>query len=127
VLARIAPVFSRATRQVRVELEIENADLRLKPGMFVRAELELDRAENATLVPFAALTERSGIQGVFTFDGGAGTVHWTPVKTGIREGASIQLLDAKLAGQVVTLGQELCDEGSKVVVPEAQTPAPAAQ
>ncbi|MFT5198706.1 MAG: multidrug efflux pump subunit AcrA (membrane-fusion protein) [Planctomycetota bacterium] len=120
VLTRIAPVFSRATRQVRVEIELANEDLRLKPGMFVRAELELARASNATIVPFVAVTERSGVEGVFVLNPGANTVRWAPIQPGIRDGASIQILNNNIAGQVVTLGQEMCDDGSTVIVPEPQ-------
>ncbi|MDF1837477.1 MAG: efflux RND transporter periplasmic adaptor subunit, partial [Planctomycetota bacterium] len=119
-ITRIAPVFSRTTRQVRVEIELDNVDLRLKPGMFVRAQLELDQASNATIIPFAAITERSGVEGVFVLDSKDKTVDWTPVQTGIRDGALIQVLDGSLEGRVVTLGQELCDDGSTVIVPGAQ-------
>ena len=91
-VARIAPVFSRATRQVRVELEIENDDLRLKPGMFVRATLELEEAENATVVPYAALTSRAQQTGVFSVPAGASVARWVPVHAGIREGDAVQVI-----------------------------------
>lgn len=116
-VARIAPVFSSSTRQVRVELEIPNADLRLKPGMFVRATLELAHEDNATIVPFGALTTRGDRKGVFLLPPGADTVRWTPVEVGIRDDRRVQLVGAPLEGQVVTLGQELCDDGSRVNVP----------
>lgn len=114
---RIAPVFRSSTRQARVELQVSNPEERLKPGMFVRATLELGAAEDATIVPYASLIERSGVTGVFELAGGAETVSWKPVETGIRDGDQIQILSPALEGRVVTLGQELCDEGSRVRVP----------
>jgi RND family efflux transporter MFP subunit len=48
-IVRIAPVFREATRQARVELTVPNSGQRLKPGLFVRASLVLDRIEEATL------------------------------------------------------------------------------
>lgn len=131
-IARIAPVFSRATRQVRVELEIENSDLRLKPGMFVRATLELDEAKNATVVPYAALTSRAGETGLFSVSSAESVARWHPVRVGIREDDSIQVTalsaeDDDAAGppigpQVVVLGQEMCDDGAPVRVIESEEP-----
>lgn len=119
VVARIAPVFSRTTRQVRVELECANEDLRLKPGMFVRATLRLATEEGATVVPFAALTERGGATGVFEVDRAKRTARWVPVVPGIREGARVAVTsELALDGPVVTLGQELCEDGGPVVVPD---------
>ena len=50
-IQRIAPVFRESTRQARVELRVDNLELRLKPGMFVRATVILDRVEDAVIVP----------------------------------------------------------------------------
>ncbi len=125
VVSRVAPVFSRTTRQVRVELTVNNEELRLKPGMFVRATLELDRNEAALVIPFAAITRRDGADGVFVLSGPDGlAVRWLPVRQKIREGARVEIeaqpgFPAVSAGnRVVTLGQELCDDGSRVVVPD---------
>lgn len=114
---RIAPIFRRATRQVRVEIRVENPAERLKPGMFVRATLELERREDATLVPSLAPTERGGEVGVFVLDGARETVSWRPVTLGIQEGDRVEVRGEELVGEVVVLGQEFCDEGSRVVVP----------
>ncbi len=45
VIERIAPVFREATRQARIEVQVDNSDLQLKPGMFVRATVVLDRVD----------------------------------------------------------------------------------
>lgn len=122
-VARVAPVFSRNTRQVRVELEVANEDLRLKPGMFVRAALDLGADERATIVPYAALTQRNDSPGVFVLDPSSSTVLWRQVTLGIREGDRIQVFGDGIAGRVVTLGQELCDDGAKVTVAAASAEA----
>jgi RND family efflux transporter MFP subunit len=127
-IVRLAPVFNRATRQVRVELSVENRDGRLKPGMFLRAQLELDRLPDAVVVPFAAIAEREGQPGLFVLDPSGERVHWHRVELGVREEAQIavegeglrELADA--GRRVVVLGQELCDDGSAVRVIEPETP-----
>ena len=113
-VSRVAPVFRSSTRQARVELLVRNDDERLKPGMFVRASLELASVDDATLVPVLALTERDGERGVFQVDEGTSTVKWIPVEVGIIDGTEAEVVAEGLAGRVVTLGQELCEDGTPV-------------
>jgi len=117
-VARIAPVFRRATRQARIELFVDNADELLKPGMFVRATIELERVADAVVVPYDALTERGDETGVFVLDEDGPRALWRPVETGVRDGTRIQVFGEGVTGRVVVLGQELCDDGSPVTVPE---------
>jgi multidrug efflux pump subunit AcrA (membrane-fusion protein) len=125
VVSRVAPVFSRTTRQVRVELTVDNQELRLKPGMFVRTTLELDQNDQAAVIPYAAITRRDGMDGVFVLTGPDGlSVRWLPIRQGIREGDRVEIEGApghttpSPGARIVTLGQELCDDGSQVVVPD---------
>lgn len=121
-ISRIAPVFQQATRQARVELRIENAEQRLKPGMFIRATVVLERALNATIVPQQALTTRDERTGVFLVNQHGRSVVWREVTVGIRDGDRVQVQGADLRGQVVTLGQQLVDDGSPITLPAEQHP-----
>lgn len=122
-ILRIAPVFDAATRQARVELRFDNREALLKPGMFVRATLELARIGDAITIPFDAVTKRNGVAGVFVVADSGTHVSWRPVELGVRDGALVQALrgleGSAEGSRVVTLGQALCDEGTKVVLPTA--------
>ena len=120
-IERIAPVFRPATRQARVELTIQNPRHRLKPGMFIRATVVLDRVAEATIVPEQALTTRNDRTGVFVIDEDSQSVAWREVKVGIREGERVQVQGNGLTGRVVTLGQQLLDDGSRITIPAGQT------
>jgi len=113
---RIAPVFTQATRQARVELTIKNPDQRLKPGMFIRATVVLDRLAEAVVVPEQALSTRGDRTGVFVLSGDGQTVAWREVTVGIRDNGRVQVEGDGLSGRVVTLGHQLVDDGSKVTV-----------
>lgn len=116
---RISPVFRENSRQARVELSISNSDHALKPGMFIRAEITLRRVEEATVVPYAAISRRGPNDGVFQVSPDGETVKWVKIESGIRDGDSIQALGAdSLTGRVVVLGQHLLDDGSKITIPE---------
>ncbi|NEV64744.1 efflux RND transporter periplasmic adaptor subunit [Thiorhodococcus minor] len=113
-IERIAPVFREATRQARVELRVDNPELRLKPGMFARATVVLDREAEATIVPEQSLTKRDGGTGVFLVDPDGRTAIWRPVRPGIRDGQRVQVLGEGIAGKVVVLGQQLLEDGSAI-------------
>ena len=115
-IARIAPVFRESTRQARVEVDVDNSDLRLKPGMFVRATVVLDRVEDATVIPEQALVRRDGHDGVFVISEDGKSVKWRRVEVGFRQGSKVQVSGEGLDAQVVTLGQQLLDDNSAVSV-----------
>ncbi|MBN2145662.1 MAG: efflux RND transporter periplasmic adaptor subunit, partial [Candidatus Aureabacteria bacterium] len=86
VISRIAPVLKESSRQARVEIEISNPDGILKPGMFIRANIEYSRHENTIVVPFSSLAKREGKTGVFLADTSAMKALFIPVACGIIEG-----------------------------------------
>ncbi len=117
---RIAPIFRQSTRQARVEMTIDNPQHRLKPGMFIRAQVVLSRVPEATIVPEQALTIRDDRSGVFIVSEDGRSVAWREVKVGIREGDRLQVEGAGLSGRVVTLGQQLVSDGSPISIPAEQ-------
>jgi multidrug efflux pump subunit AcrA (membrane-fusion protein) len=89
--------------------------------MFIRATVVLDRVTGATIVPEQALTTRNDRTGVFVIDEDSQSVAWREVKVGIREGERVQVQGKGLTGRVVTLGQQLLDDGSRITIPAGQT------
>ena len=115
-IVRIAPVFRESTRQARVELHVANPELRLKPGMFVRATVILDQVAETTIVPEQALVKRDGRHGLFVVAADGKSVTWRAVQVGIREGNRVQVIGEDLGKQVVTLGQQLLDDQSAISI-----------
>src|SRR5206468_8021511 len=50
-VSRVAPVFDAATRTAVMEIEVPNPGFRLKPGMYARVSLIVDRQTDAVTVP----------------------------------------------------------------------------
>ncbi|MBI3993186.1 MAG: efflux RND transporter periplasmic adaptor subunit [Candidatus Lambdaproteobacteria bacterium] len=109
-VARIAPVFRETSRQARVEIEVANEEEALQPGMFARVEIEVGRAEHATVVPLEAIVTRAGETGVFLAEP-THQARFVPVRTGIIQGALVQIVTPPLSGEVVTLGNHLLSDG----------------
>jgi len=119
-IIRIAPLLKETSRQARVELEIPNPKGILKPGMFVRVQIEFASHENATIIPLAALARRNGQQGVFVIDREKITAHFVPLTLGIVDKEWTEVLKPSLSGWVATLGKHLLVEGSPIVLHEAE-------
>jgi RND family efflux transporter MFP subunit len=115
---RISPVFNKTTRQARIELAIANPELKLKPGMFIRATIDVRTIANATLVPEMAITSRRDQTGVFIVNEKSLTVSWHPVTMGIIEDRQAQVEGNGLSGRVVILGQHLLENGSAISIPD---------
>lgn len=124
VVRLIAPLLQESSRQARVEVRVPNPDRRLRPGMFVRVQLELDRHDQATLVPRPALVQRSGVPGVFVVDREAGKVRLVPVEVGIVDPDRVEVRAPPLTGEVVTVGHHLLSDGTGITVADAAPGTP---
>ena len=126
-IVRIAPLLKETSRQARVEIEIPNGDQRLKPGMFIRAQIEFDRHDDATVVPVAALARRDGRQGVFLVDTENLKARFVAVTVGIVNNELAEVLQPPISGSVVTLGQHLLEDGSAITLSSMEGPGAPAQ
>ena len=116
-IIRIAPLLKETSRQARVEIEVPNSEGLLKPGMFVRVQIEFSKHDNATVVPLKALIKRSSQQGVFLVNTKDMKAHFISVTLGTINGKWAEVVTPKLTGSVVTLGQHLLEEGSPIILP----------
>jgi RND family efflux transporter MFP subunit len=136
-IRRIAPLMKETSRQARVEIEIPNPDYRLKPGMFVRVQVEFAAHADATLVPISAVVRREGREGVFLISApgasgppageglsstGAPQARFVPVTTGIVNSETVEIVAPELSGSVATLGNHLLEDGSRVLLPQQNGP-----
>lgn len=71
-VARIATLFDPRTNTAEAEVEVPNADGRLKPGMFANVAVALAAAPDALLVPRAALVEEEHATFVFVAEPATG-------------------------------------------------------
>ncbi len=124
-IVRIAPKIDENARQGRVEIEIKNPNGLLKPGMFVRIEIEFDRHKDIYLIPSAAVVRRNDILGVF-FSVGAEPdmkVHFVPIVEGFKTADIIEVKPVKeeeesyFGGKVVTMGNHLLREDTLIRLP----------
>ena len=121
-ITRIAPLLKESSRQARLEIEVPNPDLTLKPGMFVRARIEFARHENATLIPLPALVRRDDKEGIFIADMQNLKTRFVPVTTGIINGELVEITEPEITGLVITMGNHLLENGSDITLPKIEPP-----
>jgi len=114
-VAYIYPTLNAMTRTLTVRLELENPDMRLKPGMFATVYIQSRSAEDVVAIPSEAILDSGRRRIVFVSVGDGhfepreivtgltGDRHMTEVLSGIAEG-----------DQVVVSGQFLLDSESQL-------------
>jgi membrane fusion protein, multidrug efflux system len=114
---RLAPTVDQRTRALRAEVEIDNHELKLRPGMFVEVTLIGERRENVTVIPRQALTERGGRRVVFVLRGQR--VARQEVTLGLGDDELVEVRDGIAAGdRVVVRGLETLTDQMFVRVTE---------
>ncbi len=117
-IARFAPLVREESRQARVEIEIDNREGALAPGMFARARLQFTAKSDVPLIPVSALVRRNGETGVFMLDAEPARARFVAVETGIVDGDRVEILDPEFSGRVIVLGQHLLEDGAAVSAAE---------
>ena len=103
---------------------VANPQLKLRPGMFARVQVQLGVREKAVWVPEAAIVPRG--QDSFLFRILDGRADLVKVQTGLRKVGEVEIAKGLAAGDmVVTEGTQRIGPGSPVTVMQG-VPKPAA-
>ena len=114
-ITRIAPLVDLATRTAEAEIEISNEEHRLKPGMFARVNLILEKKENTLVVPIKAVLNENNCKYVFIINGSI--AHKKKVKTGIYQKDSVEIIEGLNEGEdVIIEGNYGLKDGANVLI-----------
>ncbi|MDR2442911.1 MAG: efflux RND transporter periplasmic adaptor subunit [Deltaproteobacteria bacterium] len=109
---RVAPVLSSDSRQARLELEVANPDLKLKPGMYADVVFVFEEHKNVWSVAEDVPFRRVDGYVIFVADPQKETVTQVPVTLGLTENGFVELVGVeKIDGPIVILGQHLLQDG----------------
>ena len=111
---RIQPAADPLSRAAKVRIRLVGASASLSPGTSVRAELLVERRENAVVVSSSALRQNGQTEVVVVKDGKASV---RKVLVGLRHHHIAQIIYGVAEGElVVTLGPETLSDGQPVKV-----------
>jgi membrane fusion protein (multidrug efflux system) len=118
-VSRQSYALDEATRLALVEADLPNPELTLRPGMYATIKIGVEKHSDALLIQSGALmTEKSGAS-VFVVNNGKAKK--TPVKTGFKDGAQVEIASGISPGDaVILLGKVTLNDGQSVNVVEAK-------
>lgn len=118
----LSPAPDSVARLYELELEIDNTDGRILPGMFVRADIVKQTVDSAVVVPFYSVISRKSEQ--FVFVEKDGVVEKRNVRLGIMDGWMVQITEGLAAGDTLVVeGHRDIESGQRVnVIKTVTTP-----
>lgn len=115
VISELSPAISTETRTFKGKILIQNSGMKLRPGMFVKADIVVDRADSAIIIPKDVVQSNRRRKYVFIVD--KNTAILRNIKTGLEDEDNIEVLEGlKENDNLVVKGFETLKENSKVKV-----------
>jgi len=100
-ISRVSPSLDEKARTLTVEATIENSDGTLKPGLFATVQLRVAKQSPAVMVPSRALLAFAGLTKLFVIQDGK--VVERVVKTGLKDGDFVEILEGAKVGERVAV------------------------
>ncbi len=111
----LSPSPDTAARLYRLELELDNRDGEILPGMFIRANVVKKSVDDAIVIPFYSVISRNDEQYVFVEKDGAAQKR--AVQVGIMENWMVQITEGLDAGdKLIIEGHRDIENGQKIKI-----------
>lgn len=112
---RLAPTIDPTTRALRAEIEVDNTDGHLRPGMFVEVTIIKEQRDDVPVVPREAVTNRGGKWVVFVLKGQR--VAMKEVVLGLGDDDIVEIREGLAVGErIVIQGLETLTDQTRVRV-----------
>jgi RND family efflux transporter MFP subunit len=113
-VVRLSPAIQEQNRTLAVEAEVANRQGMLRPGAFARAEIVVEAARPAVLVPDKAIVTFAGLERVFGVKDGLAVEK--RIRTGRRVGDRVEVLEGLAAGEPVVVEPGNLTGGQPVIL-----------
>jgi len=114
-VVKVAPAIDPISRKLKVELEIENREHKLKPGMFADVEIIYKEHRNVLTAPKIAILERDGKNILFTVEENRATMK--EIRMGAYDEEKMEIIEGINEGEsVIVEGNYGLVDGARVEV-----------
>ena len=112
----ISPAINQETRTFKGKMIIDNYDLKLRPGMFVKADIQVDFNKDVIVIP-KNIIMTSGGKKKFIYVLDKNVAKYCEIKTGIEDRSEVQIVEGLNIGDIIiTKGFETLRDECKVKV-----------
>jgi RND family efflux transporter MFP subunit len=118
-VTRISPVLNMASRSLPIEVDVPNADLRLRAGLFAEADIVIGAEAQAVMAPRCAIVEFAGVEKVCVVKEGKAELR--RVVTGRKVGDLVEIVEGLTTEDEIALNGQSARPGPAVAV---RVPAP---
>ena len=127
-ISEVAPTVDPASRTMEIRINVDNADAKLKAGMFAKVKIITERKDNIVKIPATAMLNRFGEQYVFVIASDSENPQQKIVKKrtvapGILIDGILEIQNGLAADEeIVVRGQTLLEDGAWVNIIEKFAP-----
>jgi RND family efflux transporter MFP subunit len=115
VISELSPAISSETRTFKGKILIENKNLKLRPGMFVKADVVVDKAESVIIIPKGVVLSMRNRKYVYIVERNTAIVR--NIQTGLEDEENIQVTGGLNENDnLIIRGYETLRENSRVKV-----------
>jgi RND family efflux transporter MFP subunit len=120
-VSRFSDKVDRETRTMRTEVDVENPDGALKPGMYAEATIAVEERKGVVTVPVEAVS--SGEKPSVLTVNHSGVVKACPISLGLTTPSRVEILHGLLPGDLVVVGSRAGVRDGDKVAPKVVTPS----
>ncbi len=115
IVSSISPVANTETSTYPIKVAIKRKDVGIKPGMYAEVIFEIEKIDNAIIVPRRSIEVDGEERFIFVVD--QDIVKRIPIITGIDNGEQIEIKEGLNVGQeIIIRGREYVKDGDKVKI-----------
>jgi cobalt-zinc-cadmium efflux system membrane fusion protein len=116
-VSRVSPTVMQSSRSILIEADVPNPTLTLQAGLFAEAEVVVNPAAQAIVVPASAVSRFAGVQKVWII--ADGIAKQQTVRTGREDGTRVEIIDGLPAGTMLVQNAAEGHDGPVVAVNNA--------
>ncbi|MBI4229936.1 MAG: efflux RND transporter periplasmic adaptor subunit [Planctomycetes bacterium] len=115
-VGRVAARLDAATRTQRIEIDLENPEGRITPGLYADVTLDLETRPQSLVVPASAVLAEKRRKSVMVLvpAGGGYTVRKQEIRTGVDDGILAEILEGLSGGEILAAYPGTVSDGESV-------------
>ncbi|WP_106829755.1 efflux RND transporter periplasmic adaptor subunit [Parabacteroides pacaensis] len=115
VISELSPAISTETRTFKGKIMIQNNKLMIRPGMFVKADIVVEKADSSIIIPKEVVQSSRNRKFVYIVE--KNTAIYREIKTGLEDEDNMEVVSGlNVNDNLVIRGYETLRENSKVKV-----------